>query len=216
MSVFHVEAIEARRMLAASVTLSGGVLTVTGTESADVIEFDLRSATQLKVEVGSLEQKVDYSKVTKIVVNALGGNDVVEFNQRNPITVGVEVSAGTGNDTVEATAGRDTLYGGGGNDFLDGREGSDSIFGENGNDKLEGKGGNDSLYGGNGDDYIQGQAGDDLIRGNAGHDDIIGGSGRNRIRGNGGNDDFHADDRGRGEVEDESGDDKGRNILDDL
>lgn len=208
-----IESLEPRRLLAANLT--GGALTVSGTAGNDVIELDLRDNGSLKVGINNVETNFTYSQITSITVYGFEGNDVIEFNQRNPI-MGALVIAGTGHDTVEGTAGRDTIYGNGGNDHLDGREGADLIFGENGNDVIEGKGGNDSLYGGGGNDYIEGHAGDDLIRGNAGHDDLVGGSGRDRIRGNGGNDDFHFDDRGgSAQIEDESGVDVAANVLTD-
>ncbi len=204
------ESLETRRCLAAA--LSSGVLTITGTEAADVIEVDLRDNGQLKVEIGTSEQRFSYSAVNSIIVRSLSGNDVVEFNNRNPITKPVQVFAGAGHDSVKGTAGRDTIYGGGGNDSLDGREGSDMLYGEGGNDYLEGKGGNDSLYGGTGNDKLQGHAGNDYLSGGLGHDDLEGGSGTDRAFGGGGNDDFLSG-LSSSEVKDRTGEDNGNNVL---
>src|SRR5215203_4124102 len=131
------EPIEPRRLFAA--VLSGGVLTITGTERADLIEVDLRDKGELKVEVNNVESSFDYSAITKFVINGLAGNDSIEFNQRNQILKGAEVRAGDGRDTVEGTDARDTIFGGAGNDRLDGRNGSGIIYGEAGHDFLEGK-----------------------------------------------------------------------------
>jgi Ca2+-binding RTX toxin-like protein len=205
-----VESIEPRLCLAA--TLSGGVLTVTGSEARDVVEPNLRDNGQLKVEIGTSEQRFSYAAVSQIVVRALGGNDTVEFNDRNPITKPVTIFAGTGNDTVEGTVGRDTIYGGGGNDYLDGREGNDRIYGESGNDKLEGKGGNDLLEGGSGNDWLQGHAGNDTLIGASGHDDLEGGTGTDRISGGSGNDDFLSGSTSA-EILDRTAEDNGNNVL---
>lgn len=205
-----VEPVESRLCLAAA--LSEGVLTVTGTEGADVIEIDLRDDGQLKVEIGTAEQRFSYSAVARIVVRALGGNDIVEFNARNLIAKPVQVFAGAGNDSVKGTDGRDTIFGGGGNDYLDGRVGADRIFGEGGNDKIEGKGGNDFLDGGSGNDWIQGGAGNDAIFGRGGHDDLEGGSGVDRIYGGTGNDDFLSGSPSA-EVFDRVAEDSGNNVL---
>lgn len=183
-----IEPVESRICLAAM--LSGGLLTVTGTEAADVIELDLRDNGELKVEIGTAEQRFSYAQVERIVVRALGGSDIVEFNARNLIAKPVQIFAGAGNDSVKGTDGRDTIFGGGGNDHLDGRTGADRIFGEGGNDKIEGKGGNDFLDGGSGNDWIQGGAGNDRIFGRGGDDDLEGGSGIDAVHGGTGNDDF--------------------------
>lgn len=127
--------LESRQLLAAS--LVNGVLTVDGTAGADHIGLDPRTTTSLRVEIGTRKQFFDLRQITRIVVNGLGGNDVIEVNQRNPIAIGVEI------------------HGGAGNDYIKGSNATDRLFGEGGNDIIEGKGGND---------FIDGGAGRDLLR----------------------------------------------------
>lgn len=204
------ENLESRLCLAA--TLNGGVLTITGTDGNDQIEVDLRDDGTLKVEINTVEQSFDPAAVSKFVVNALAGNDHVEFNDRNPISIPAQVFAGLGRDTVEGALGRDTIYGGGGNDSLDGEAGSDIIYGESGNDLIEGKNGNDKLFGGSGNDHIQGSIGRDTIVGGPGDDDLHGGTGTDQITGGSSNDDFDNSDSAS-EILDLTSIDSGANSL---
>jgi Ca2+-binding RTX toxin-like protein len=185
-----IERLELRRLLAASLG-SDGTLTVTGTNASESIELDLRSPTRLKTEINDTnEQFFDYGQVKRIVIHALGGNDHVEFNDRNPITKQVIVFGGAGNDSLEGSPGNDTLYGEAGNDVLEGKEGNDSLVGSSGKDRLEGDSGHDILKGGSHNDFIQGGPGNDRIYGGHGNDDIQGNRGTDRILGESGNDDF--------------------------
>jgi Ca2+-binding RTX toxin-like protein len=184
----RLDSLESRRLLSAS--LAGGVLTIVGTESPDAIELDLRSSTRLKVEINLSEYNFDYTQVRSIVIRALGGNDTVGFNKRNPILVGAVIDGGSGDDYLQGSPGADRILGGDGNDHLDGREGNDTLIGGAGNDKLEGKAGRDLLEGGDGDDILQGGDGDDKLFGNAGDDDLYGGAGKDLLKGGSGNDDY--------------------------
>src|SRR5688500_20190111 len=110
-SVGPVESLESRRLLAATLGADGTLLVV-GSNRRDVIEFDLRSPTRLKTEINdSNEQFFTYSQVRRIVVQALGGNDHVEFNDRNPITKHVVVCGGDGTDSLEGSTGNVTSHG---------------------------------------------------------------------------------------------------------
>ena len=205
-----VESLESRQLLTA--TLGGdGTLTVTGSNGRDAIELDLRSATRLKVEINDTsEQFFTYAQVKRIVVQALGGNDHVEFNDRNPITKPIIVYGGAGNDSLDGSPGNDTIYGEAGNDVLEGKLGNDSLVGGNGRDRMEGDAGNDILKGGGHSDYLQGGPGNDRIFGGHGNDDLQGGPGTDRILGESGNDDFDNSDASR-EILDRSGEDNGAN-----
>ena len=205
-----IDLLESRRLLAAQLG-SDGTLTVTGSNARDVIEFDLRSPTRLKVEINDRsEQFFTYSQVRRIVVQALGGNDHVEFNDRKPITTPVIVYGGDGNDSLEGSPGNDTIYGEAGNDVLEGKLGNDSLVGGNGRDRMEGDAGNDILKGGGHSDYLRGGAGNDRIWGGHGNDDILGGPGNDRIFGQIGNDDFDNSDSSK-EILDRSSEDNGAN-----
>ena len=205
-----IESLESRRLLAATLG-TDGTLTVTGSNRRDVIEFDLRSPTRLKTEINDTnEQFFNYSAVKRIVVRALGGNDHVEFNDRNPITKPVIIYGGDGNDSLEGSPGNDTIYGESGNDVLEGKLGNDSLVGGSGRDRMEGDDGNDILKGGGHGDYLQGGNGNDRIWGGHGNDDIQGGRGTDRIFGESGNDDFDNSDSTR-EILDRNSADNGAN-----
>lgn len=132
--------LESRQLLAAS--LVGGVLTVDGTEGADLIGLDPRTTTQLRVEIGTRKQFFDLRQITKIVVNGLGGNDRIEVNARNPIAIGVEIHGGAGNDYIKGSTSADLLYGEAGDDFIEGKGGNDFIDGGTGNDRVDDSGNN--------------------------------------------------------------------------
>lgn len=100
---------------------------VTGTYRKDMIEFDRRTGTRLKVEINRREQNFNFASVTKVVVQALDGNDVVEFNDRNPITLPAEIHGGMGKDSLEGAQGRDTICGENGNDDFDNADAASEI-----------------------------------------------------------------------------------------
>jgi Ca2+-binding RTX toxin-like protein len=79
-------------------------------------------------------------------------------------------------DTINALAGNDIVFGNGGND---------RILGADGNDTLEGGDGNDILLGDN-----FGGTSDDILRGGAGNDTLNGGLGRDTLAGGAGNDTY--------------------------
>lgn len=132
--------LESRQLLAAS--LANGVLTVTGTAGADHIGLDPRTTTQLRVEIGTRKQFFDLRQITRIIVNGLGGNDVIEVNKRNPIAIGVEIHGGAGNDSIKGSNASDRLYGEGGNDYIEGKGGNDIIDGGAGQDIVDDSGKN--------------------------------------------------------------------------
>jgi Ca2+-binding RTX toxin-like protein len=193
------ESLEGRRLLSGAV-LSNGILTITGTEAPDLIEVQIRQndPSRVKVEINNLgfEQRFSRAAVTKIVVNALGGNDAVEIGKDDePVAIRAELNGGAGNDELDGGAsgdilrggdgaddldgerGNDRIFGNGGNDILAGSAGRDMLYGGNGADTLEGGSGNDQLFGGGGNDYLQGQAGADALFGGDGRDSLEGGSG---------------------------------------
>lgn len=117
------------------------------------------------------------------------GDDAVESQQA---TGGMEVFAGTGDDTVETGAGWDTIHGGAGDDYVDAGGGNDRVLGGDGNDILYGMGGNDRIHGGDGHDYLEGARGDDTLFGGLGDDIISGGFGDDTAHGGDGDDNLYA------------------------
>ncbi|MDO6588167.1 Hint domain-containing protein, partial [Salipiger sp. 1_MG-2023] len=127
-----------------------------------------------------------------IEIDALGGDDSVLGGSGADT-----VRAGDGNDTVDGAAGddslsgnlgNDSLSGGDGDDTLDGGSGLDTILGGTGTDSIDGGDGNDSIDGGAGNDTIAGGDGDDYIDGGAGDDYLTTGLGQDTLIGGEGND----------------------------
>ncbi|MGH1465305.1 MAG: Hint domain-containing protein [Cognatishimia sp.] len=97
----------------------------------------------------------------------------------------------TGDDSVLAGDGNDTVYGNLGNDSIDGGLGDDFLIGDQGDDTLIGGAGNDSMIGGDGDDVFLGGDGNDTVETSAGNDVFYGGAGDDRVNGDLGNDELH-------------------------
>ena len=101
------------------------------------------------------------------------------------VTVGV---GSNGNDTLNAGAAPNLLFGQNGNDTLTGGGGNDLLCGGSGDDLLSGGGGADSLGGGAGNDRLAGGPGADSLGGGAGNDRLTGGPGGDRFSGGAGTD----------------------------
>ena len=83
---------------------------------------------------------------------------------------------GSGNDTISAFSGNDTVYGGAGADLITGDNGTDLIYGGSGSDNISGGQDVDSVYGGSGNDVIAGGSANDNIYGGYGADTLTGDS----------------------------------------
>lgn len=117
------------------------------------------------------------------------------------------ILAGAGDDVSGGGNGNDRMHGGAGLDQLWGDNGNDQIWGQAGNDLLGGGFGNDRMYGGNGNDVIHGQEGRDKLFGGNGNDIIGGGTDNDLIYGDAGNDDLWGD-SGDDTIEGGDGDDE--------
>ena len=192
-----IEALEGRQLLSASVGLTAGMLTVTGTAGADVVKFERAgpSGSLLRVRAGGRSALVNYASVTSIRVNTLAGNDVIDFDDdRGRITKPTSIDAGDGHDRVDAAAGPDTILGGAGNDRIDAEGGNDSVDGGLGDDRIDGDGGNDVLLGAAGNDALEGDNGNDRLDGGEGNDRLEGDDGNDTLLGGLGNDLLEGDD----------------------
>src|SRR4051812_31202257 len=176
------ESLESRQLLASTVALSNGVLTITGTGGNDNIYVStsigntIRVADQ-NVQIGSLIPK---ASVKKIVVNCGAGNDFAYVNLFEKVPTLID--GGAGNDGLTAaTAGNNTVLGGLGDDNLVGGSANDSIDGGDGKDVLSGGVGNDTLLGGSGDDLLTGGTGNDLLDGGLGADKLRGSEGADTV-----------------------------------
>jgi Ca2+-binding RTX toxin-like protein len=207
------EFLESRRLLA--VTLEDGVLTVTGTAAADTIELQLRADDeQVRVELNGVETLHPLADVDKIVVDALAGDDLVEYSGSDGgFNIPGLLAGRDGRDTLQGGPANDSIFGGAQNDSLEGKGGDDRLAGGKGHDVLQGGNGNDSLDGGVGNDDLWGNRGNDNLAGGIGEDDLFGGAGADSLFGNAGNDDF--ENRGdvfNGEVRDRTPQDDGPNF----
>lgn len=180
------EGLEARRVLAAGVWLSEGVLHIEGSHKSDVVLVSVVGGDKLGVLLNKSVHLFDLDQVTELNINAGAGNDKVVL--ANNVELLAIVYGGKGNDWLKGGGGRNEFFGEQGNDHLVGSAGDDVLVGGAGNDKLWGLGGQDQLEGGAGHDQLDGGEGDDLLIGDAGHDKIRGGAGLDEIWGGTGND----------------------------
>ncbi|NQV25636.1 MAG: pre-peptidase C-terminal domain-containing protein [Rhodopirellula sp.] len=98
------------------------------------------------------------------------------------------VTGGTGNDNIDAGDGADVISGGDGNDTINGNDGNDSLTGDDGNDVIDAGDGTDTVDGGAGSDNINGMSGTDSLSGGADNDTIFGGSENDILEGGDGDD----------------------------
>jgi len=144
MNHFSVESLEIRALMSAS--LANGNLTIVGTDNAETINVNpANNGTQISVQIGAAApQLFDASLVTKLTINALGGDDTVNINVNRPS----DVHGGQGNDTLNGGDGDDVLTGEQGTDVLSGGLGNDTNVWNpgDGSDKFDGgDGGFDTL-----------------------------------------------------------------------
>lgn len=140
----------------AAILTDDGTLAITGTEQDDIIT--MRQIDD-RLHVDGLEASYKVDAVTRIKVDACGGDDTVDLNSnavpgQRVITIPAELNGGAGDDTVSGGAGNDKLYGGAGDDTINGGTGDDYLYGEGGHDALYGDIGNDVLFGNEGDDTL--------------------------------------------------------------
>ncbi len=149
------ETLEIRQLM--SVSLSGGLLTISGTDGNDIIAvwYDYGSRSLRVLDAGVTRSFAD-SSVSRINVLARGGRDSVVLNDS------VVQPA-----TLWGGSGHDSLYGGSGNDVIYGEAGSDLIVGNRGNNMCRGGLDNDRFDAGSeslgGADEYFGEAGQDTV-----------------------------------------------------
>ena len=142
----------------ASLTVSGGVLSIGSTFDGDSIRASDYDVAKVDATALSRGIKIWGGNAADCILGG-SGNDTIHGSN--------------GADTLFGNAGNDCLSGGNGNDVLYGGEGADKMLGGNGNDTLYGGAGNDTLTGGNGNDTFVYESGSDLITDyRAGYDKI--------------------------------------------
>ena len=128
------ERLEPRRLLAGTVSLVGGLLTITGSDGNNAISIE-RKGPHLKLKLDNKPHHFDPNGVSGIVIDGRGGNDRIVLD--DGIVVGSTLRGGAGHDTVTGGDGNDQLDGGEGNDVLDGRRGADVCVGGEGSDTAD-------------------------------------------------------------------------------
>jgi Ca2+-binding RTX toxin-like protein len=198
-----VERLEERRLMASDISaaLSNGVLTVDGSDANDVILVRQVNDT---LTVDGVDGVFRVQDVRQLVVDAKGGNDVVDLSRVGPAAgkIATEIRGGAGHDLLLGREGPDVIAGGAGDDVLTGFDGNDQldagdgnnfVYGGAGNDVLAASAGKDYLHGGSGDDTLRGGGGDDHLQGGDGADQLHGGDGRDALYGALGNDSLYGD-----------------------
>lgn len=153
-----VERLETRDVPASlSASLStAGTLTITGSDQADIIQVnqinDRISVLGESISTSSGNNShVSVSSVKKIIVNANGGDDVIDLNSNSFSTsqllrMPAFVNGGAGDDIIYGTAANDTINGGFNDDRIWGYGGDDTINNAQvGYDRVSGGRGNDTV-----------------------------------------------------------------------
>ena len=178
-------------------SLAGGVLSIGGTNGADVIEFGSYDGGFAVTRNGD-RFEFDLVGIDSVEVYGKAGNDLIDAWG----DVGVYLNGGDGDDTLAGSNAYDVLTGMDGDDQLVGRDGDDRLNGNAGDDLLIAGRGNDRLYGGPHHDYLLADAGDDRLFGENGHDRLHGGDGADVLLGGNHNDTLYGqqgDDRQHGQ-----------------
>lgn len=198
--------------------VSGGVLTVTGTDDNDVIGILCEGGDVVVGGGNPGTGPASCSDITRIVVDGRAGSDVLHMQDVLPIDFtalpSVHVDGGGGYDTFRGSPLDDELSGGDGNDEFYASAGSDTLDGSSGDDRLivvargnitvsdtslqtpDGSAtisGFDDLYlstdSGRGVRFdASGFRGNAILTGGRGDDRLLGAVGRDFITGNGGAD----------------------------
>jgi Ca2+-binding RTX toxin-like protein len=105
-----------------------------------------------QVTIGGAEGAND-----SLVVDALGGNDIINASAIAADEIMLTIDGGDGNDTITGSQGADTLIGGTGDDNVIGGRGDDVAFLGSGNDRF-------TWNPGDGSDIVEGQDGVDILQ----------------------------------------------------
>ena len=193
-SHLHVESLEGRLVLAASVGLDRtGTLRITGSQSDDGVVVSVRRSQVIVTQTDAAARVFALGSVRSIAFSGLGGNDAFTNNTaiRSVADGGIgadTLRGGSNQDVLRGGGDSDSLYGNGNDDTIDGGAGDDHVFGGTGHDVLVGAAGKDDIHGEDGNDRISGGADDDLVEGGRGNDTAGGGDGADALYGNEGND----------------------------
>lgn len=174
--------------------VDGDTLTITGTDSDDVIDVSAAGGVVTVLLNGQMEQ---FMGIDELVVDARNGDDQVTTDVNFP----VNIDGGCGDDILIGGTGPDVINGGPGIDEIEGRSGADTLDGGSDNNMISGGSGADlilggsavdTVFGGTGADTIFTFEGDDVVTAGGGNDEIDSGDGADTIAGGTGNDIINA------------------------
>ena len=154
------EVLESRRLL--TVSYAGGVLTISGTSSAETVTVYI-TGTTLNVTGAGTFGGGDATILTEINASLGDGSDWIEIDETIPDTVDIELSGDGGGDTLFSASGPATMYGGTGSDLLSGSDFADELYAGDDGDIIFAGDGNDTLVGGAGNDSLAGEEGNDTL-----------------------------------------------------
>jgi Ca2+-binding RTX toxin-like protein len=144
----------------------------TFTDTSDITSFP--TANCRRISVKSVECEAD--DIEGIEVNAGTGNDTVSMTRIGGPVVPLALNGADGADRLTGSTANDRIDGGAGDDILNGSAGQDTMLGGANNDEVNGGDGSDtSLAGGEGNDSLSGGDGEDALLGEGGDDVIVGG-----------------------------------------
>ena len=189
------ECLEGRDMLAATISRTGGELTITADPAGgQIIVTDLNPGNISGLPPVLLVQTTSpngnwaasYPKSGVNTVKLIGSNQVDRLELHSSIPGIIEGWGGA--DTLVGGSSADRILGGAGDDHISGYGGNDTLEGGGGMDYLLGGAGNDVLLGGAERDFIYGEADHDYLDGGEGHDYLSGGAGMDGLYGGAGED----------------------------
>jgi Ca2+-binding RTX toxin-like protein len=144
-----IESFEPRRMFNIAFDPATGVVSVVGTEAADVVTFESRGDT-FRSTLNGQSATFDTARVTSLEIRTRGGDDSILLGKK--LAIAARIDSGDGNDMVGGSRLNDTIFAAGGNDILDGRSGDDYLDAGDGDDVLTDYHGTNVLHGGTGAD----------------------------------------------------------------
>ncbi len=120
-----------------SATLSGGVLTVVGTDAADRIVLNVQGPRRARPGIPAVSGVVNVGgigsfpadQITRINILGGAGDDRIVVNEQTARLIPTAIAGGDGNDLI---------FGGPESDLIWGNQGDDRIFGRGGGDQIDG------------------------------------------------------------------------------
>ena len=183
----------------AGITVDDILITISGNNLIVALKEDGKTFSELSDKITIINwfngnnriENIEFSDGTKWTTS-----DIVDHTGTDES----EIILGTkSNNTINAGAGDDKVYGNYGADTLKGGAGDDTLYGNAGNDTLLGGAGDDTLYGNIGADTLKGGSGNDTLisdgessshKNTAYAETLEGGKGDDNLQGGAGNDTY--------------------------